>query len=863
MQDRPQLIQRVMHKVRLPQATLDEVCEALRDPEQDPAQILMKAGLSRNQVKELLRAGKQGVGERASIDARGRSEGNLRTKSVRTVSTVTDEPSVDDLIARLLDITPRYELQGEIARGAMGRILAGWDLHLGRAVAVKVLRKAAAKDFDRVRFLEEAQVTGQLQHPNIMPLYELGRLRDQVAFVMKRIEGTSLKQIITSSRRGDLSIMKKFPRNRLIHAYQQLCMAVSFAHSQGVVHRDLKPSNVMMGDFGEVLLLDWGLCKIMGAGARSTRSTSERWKTVQGQIIGTPAYMAPEQAGGLISEVDARTDVYGLGAILYHLLTYRPPFTGKSNREIVNRVLEEEVIPARIRAPHNRIPEALETICMKALARSPSKRYQTAAELGEAIQAYLDKPTASAIPTQAKEIEGWIAKGRSALEHKESLLEDAAILSDTIEMEKSGLDLKDTADKQTAAWNAERSMQAVREEISQATATAIHLFTQALGADPDNISARTGLVDLLINELETSRLCGNLQQTAFYKAMLAQHDRGHLADMLAGRGSLHLDVHPPTAEIHLSRMRVDGAVLRPEAYDRLEKPPIEIEGLDEGIYALTLDAPGHSAVKTTFLISPARCTRLRIRLIGHEMVPEGFVHIPAGTFLMGPRNQPSKVPTEQALPDCVIQRYPVTAGEYLAFLRDIFRQDRDHALKRLPRLSSPAQFLWPTQLLEQGQLTDLDGWSDDLPIVGVSASDAIAYARWLGDRMGRRFRLPSEEEWEKAARGSEGRTFPWGDAWNPGLCACPESWPHELPPKVTEFSDDRSTSLVHGLAGGVREWTGSRAIGRVERLVVKGGSFRSNSSEGRALWTRDSVVPKYSTKDLGFRLVAELGSQPL
>ena len=111
----------------------------------------------------------------------------------------------------------------------MGRILAGWDLHLGRPVAVKVLRKTAAKDFDRVRFLEEAQVTGQLQHPNIMPLHELGRLRDQVAFVMKRVEGTTLKQIITSTRRGDLAIMKKFPRNRLISAFRQLCMAVSCA----------------------------------------------------------------------------------------------------------------------------------------------------------------------------------------------------------------------------------------------------------------------------------------------------------------------------------------------------------------------------------------------------------------------------------------------------------------------------------------------------------------------------------------------------------------------------------------------------------------------------------------------------------
>ena len=218
----------------------------------------------------------------------------------------------------------------------------------------------------------------------------------------------------------------------------------------------------------------------MGAGARSTRSTSERWKTVQGQIIGTPAYMAPEQAGGLISEVDARTDVYGLGAILYHLLTYRPPFTGKSSREIVNRVLEEEVIPARIRAPQNRISESLEAICMKALARSPSKRYQTAAELGDAIQEYLDLPTSGAVPTQAKEIQRWIADGRAALAHKESLLEDAAILSDTIEMEKSALDLQDPAQKQSAAWAAQRSIATVHEEIATSTAKAIHLFTQAL-----------------------------------------------------------------------------------------------------------------------------------------------------------------------------------------------------------------------------------------------------------------------------------------------------------------------------------------------------------------------------------------------
>ena len=363
---------------------------------------------------------------------------------------------------------------------------------------------------------------------------------------------------------GDLTIMKKFPRNRLLSGFRQLCLAVSFAHSQGVVHRDLKPSNVMMGDFGEIMLLDWGLCKIMGAGARSTRSTSERWKTVQGQIIGTPAYMAPEQAGGLISEVDARSDVYGLGAILYHLLTYRPPFTGKSNREIVNRVLEEDVIPARIRAPHNRIPEALEAICQKALARSPSKRYQSADELGEAIQAFLDKPTVSAVPTQADEIEQWVLDGRKTLDNKESLLEDAAILSHTIETEQAELDILDSPDKKHTARKAERELRNVQTDIAAANAKAIHLFTQALGADPDHISARTSLVDLLTSELESARFCGNKEKVSFYRTLLAQHDRGYLSDLLEGRGSLHLDVHPVSAEIHLSQMHVEGAMLLPD-----------------------------------------------------------------------------------------------------------------------------------------------------------------------------------------------------------------------------------------------------------------------------------------------------------
>ncbi len=181
-------------------------------------------------------------------------------------------------------------------------------------------------------------------------------------------------------------MMKKFPRNKLIQAFQQLCTAVSFAHSQGVVHRDLKPSNVMMGDFGEVLLLDWGLCKIMGAGARSTRSTSDRWKTVQGQIIGTPSYMAPEQATSSMS-VDLRADVYSLGCTFYVLLTGQRPFDGRTVVEVVAKHTSAPLVPPNLIA--DRVPEVLSQMVAKMMAKLPEDRYQSMGELIVELENYL------------------------------------------------------------------------------------------------------------------------------------------------------------------------------------------------------------------------------------------------------------------------------------------------------------------------------------------------------------------------------------------------------------------------------------------------------------------------------------------
>jgi serine/threonine-protein kinase len=243
----------------------------------------------------------------------------------------------------------RYQLHGEIARGGMGVIFKGHDNDLGRDVAVKVLLEDRRDDAGQLqRFVEEAQIAGQLQHPGIAPVYELGQLPDRRPyFSMKLVKGQTLASLLTA--RTDLAE----DRPKFVGVFQQVCQTLAYAHARGVIHRDLKPANVMVGAFGEVQVMDWGLAKVLHEGGvtdpagggrqppadlsviRTARSSgsdapeADSGHTRAGSVLGTPAYMAPEQARGDIDLVDERTDVFGLGAILCEILSGKPPFPGK------------------------------------------------------------------------------------------------------------------------------------------------------------------------------------------------------------------------------------------------------------------------------------------------------------------------------------------------------------------------------------------------------------------------------------------------------------------------------------------------------------------------------------------------------
>ncbi len=330
-----------------------------------------------------------------------------------------------EVVARDKASASAYELGRILAKGGMGAILSARDNSIQRTVALKVILTGAEASEEHVhRLVTEARITGQLEHPSIVPLHELGVTADGVVYyTMRLVEGVTLSEVLETIRLSDRKAIEKYPLRTLLTVFQKICDAVAFAHSRGVVHRDLKPDNIMLGEFGEVFVMDWGLAKrVRGDGRELDTSllatsavadlSGDGFKTLSGQVKGTPRYMAPEQAEGRVEDIDERTDIYALGAILYAILTLHPPITGETVNEVLTRVASGSITPPTsynprhthitrplppaqdiappelAHCPDRRIPSALSAVAMKALARDQTRRYQTVAALQQDIAAY-------------------------------------------------------------------------------------------------------------------------------------------------------------------------------------------------------------------------------------------------------------------------------------------------------------------------------------------------------------------------------------------------------------------------------------------------------------------------------------------
>ncbi len=279
---------------------------------------------------------------------------------------------------------PRYRITRRIGQGGMGTVYLAEDRTLGRMVALKVIRDAVLDKQSIERMIREARIIARLEHPGIVPVHDIGTLADGRAYyVMKWVQGRRLDEHFDSAA--------GWPER--LRVFQRVCETVAFAHAHGVIHRDLKPQNVMVGPFGEVLVLDWGVAKVAldgevdgGAFASSppdgAADTSPR-HTAYGTILGTPAYMPPEQAQGAVDRIDERSDVFALGGVLYFLLTGQAPRTAAPTNDA-----GPPLVPPRQR--NRTVPRRLEAICLKALRTDPDQRYAGASDLAAEVVRFLD-----------------------------------------------------------------------------------------------------------------------------------------------------------------------------------------------------------------------------------------------------------------------------------------------------------------------------------------------------------------------------------------------------------------------------------------------------------------------------------------
>jgi len=402
------------------------------------------------------------------------------------------EPSISNLISSAGEA--KYLFDKEIGHGGMGVVLETVDQDIRRKVAMKVMPPSTKENVPLIkRFLEEAQITGQLEHPNIVPVHEIGIDDESTAyFTMKLVRGEDLEAIISKMADGNHEYLKKYSLGSLIQIFMKVCDGIGYAHSKGVLHRDLKPENIMVGSFGEVLVMDWGVSKVLGREEMQTVESSmpfhekeASFQTIEGQVMGTPSYMSPEQAMGNISELDERSDVFSLGGILYKILTYQAPYKGESGLDKLDKARGHMLVPPDLRTPDNQIPPELNAICMKAMARYKENRYANALELKNDLQLYLDGKSVSAkkdnLLVRAKK---WIIRNKVA-----AIGIAAAVICLVI-----GIVL-------TAMYGQKKKQETIADLLNQGQQASMaaryeeaeETFFSVLGLDRDNIQARKGI----------------------------------------------------------------------------------------------------------------------------------------------------------------------------------------------------------------------------------------------------------------------------------------------------------------------------------------------------------------------------------
>ncbi len=490
----------------------------------------------------------------------------------------------------------KYVFRGELGRGGISRVVEAVDTDFGREVAVKMMLPENAGG-DAEPFLAEGRIAGRLPHPNIVPVYDIGILKDQGVdtpyFTMAKIEGRNLGQILLSIRNGDAESIAAFTMPRLLGIFQGICNAIEFAHDHGIIHRDLKPSNVMVGNYGEVFVVDWGLAGRKGmmeaprmrsraAGAWDADDTDATWES---DIVGSPSYMPPEQADGKLKEIDERSDVYSLGAILYQILTLRAPFEGSSVLSVIDKVLSgclvppsrrvEEIRQARADServkvegsrvephevqaaeieslpvnpppstlhpapedlPPHPVPAELDAMVLKAMSRRKEDRFQSVRELNAGIGRFLEGERERE-RDRGKASEK-IAEGRALIAELDRIREELNDLELRIMEKQAEVRQHWPVERKKELWDIEARFQNLSDESVRVYSKAGRTLQAALEFDRGNAEARTALAEMYWRQFLFEEEKGNRKEMLFCENLVREYNDGSFDMRLKGDGTL-------------------------------------------------------------------------------------------------------------------------------------------------------------------------------------------------------------------------------------------------------------------------------------------------------------------------------------
>ncbi|MFT5130413.1 MAG: sulfatase activating formylglycine-generating enzyme [Rhodothermales bacterium] len=779
----------------------------------------------------------------------------------------------------------RYHSFATLGVGGNGTVHACIDPHLSREVALKVLHPKMRDDMKaQRRFIREAHIMALIEHPNVLPLHEMGKREDgTIYFTMKRIRGESLHDIINGLKVGDPAYQDRYPLRRMMDIFAHICHAVAFAHSRHIIHRDLKPENIFIGSFGEVQVCDWGLARVLG----DVEQEELQGVTMDGSVMGTPHYMAPEQVAGRISDLDERTDVYSLGVILYQILTYQRPFASDSIAGLMEAVLKQDPTPPRKQAPQNNIPVELAAICGEAMHKEQVDRYQSANDLVADIENWQASHPVSAYPVSpVKRAWKWCVRNPVFSCTVTGIVTALIVAAMTAQMvgNMDSTSAIDVADKfrQEGLQQFARKTQLYSELATLREARVIDEKSETEKQAEDELAALHRSSEAQLAAAETFyQMAGNQESSDWqdaineiYKARMdyamltgegkefieppgPQEDPKiqKIVNSMKSEGKLSIESTPAGANVTLHALEPDErGVMTPGPAEPLGTTPVAARTLAKGSYLLIFEVADHAPLHAPVFIDHGETETASVAF--PDTVPEGMVYIPAGRFFTGgdPGNRFHLHETH--LDGYFIREKEVTFRDYREFWTASDGANSEPKFTPQIRFSRDIIEFVPAWN-ESGELHP--SLRFEFPVVGITQHAAERYCHWLSRKVSRDCLLPTAQQWEKAARGVDGREFVWGDKFLPDRALCLENasamarFPVFAPPGA--FPGDVSVYGVYDMAGNVREWTRSPFERNSPFFQIKGASASTDQHFMRCASASEAVVVP---TDVGFRYVITL-----